>query len=63
MIVTPKLQTLAQYQIPLPDFQRQLQANLDGNVAGNIFDQVQFTLSDCYITTELTSLLVILITV
>lgn len=43
MIVTPKLQTLAQYQIPLPDFQRQLQANLDGNVAGNIFDQVQFT--------------------
>ena len=43
MVVTPKLQTLAQYQIPLPDFQSQLQANLDGNIAGNIFDQVQFT--------------------
>ncbi len=43
MIVTPKLQSLAQYQIPLPDFQSQLQANLDGNIAGNIFDQVQFT--------------------
>ncbi|WP_454046115.1 efflux RND transporter permease subunit [Chryseobacterium sp. Marseille-Q8038] len=43
MIVTPKLSVLAQYQIPLPDFQSQLQANLDGNVVGNIFDQVQFT--------------------
>nr|WP_305051496.1 efflux RND transporter permease subunit [Elizabethkingia bruuniana] len=43
MIVTPKLQVLAQYQISLPDFQSQLQANLDGNIAGNIFDQVQFT--------------------
>lgn len=43
MIVTPKLPVLAQYNISLPDFQNQLQANLDGNVAGNIFDNVQYT--------------------
>lgn len=43
MVVTPKLPVLAQYNISLPDFQNQLQANLDGNVAGNIFDQVQYT--------------------
>ncbi|AZA60113.1 efflux RND transporter permease subunit [Chryseobacterium indoltheticum] len=43
MIVTPKLPVLAQYNILLPDFQNQLQANLDGNVAGNIFDNVQYT--------------------
>ena len=43
MVITPKLQVLAQYQISLPDFQSQLQANLDGNVAGNIFDNTQFT--------------------
>nr|WP_315028461.1 efflux RND transporter permease subunit [uncultured Chryseobacterium sp.] len=43
MIVNPKLSVLAQYKIGLPDFQSQLQANLDGNVAGNIFDRVQFT--------------------
>lgn len=42
MIVTPKLPVLAQYNISLPDFQNQLQANLDGNVAGNIFDNVQY---------------------
>ncbi|WP_343687322.1 efflux RND transporter permease subunit [Chryseobacterium gleum] len=43
MVVTPKLPVLAQYNISLPDFQNQLQANLDGNVAGNIFDNVQYT--------------------
>jgi CzcA family heavy metal efflux pump len=43
MVVTPKLSVLAQYNISLPDFQNQLQANLDGNVAGNIFDNVQYT--------------------
>jgi Cu/Ag efflux pump CusA len=43
MVVTPKLSVLAQYNISLPDFQNQLQANLDGNVAGNIFDHVQYT--------------------
>lgn len=43
IIVTPNLRTLAQYNIPLPDFQSQLQANLDGNTTGNIFDNVQFT--------------------
>ncbi|MFT3903875.1 MAG: efflux RND transporter permease subunit [Niabella sp.] len=43
IIVTPRLPVLAQYNIPLPDFQSQLQANLDGNVAGNIFDNVQYT--------------------
>ncbi|MDH6253847.1 CzcA family heavy metal efflux pump [Chryseobacterium sp. H1D6B] len=43
MIVTPKLPVLAQYTISLPDFQNQLQADLDGNVAGNIFDNVQYT--------------------
>lgn len=43
MVVTPKLPVLAQYNISLPDFQNQLQANLDGNVAGNIFDKVQYT--------------------
>ncbi len=43
MNIIPNLRALAQYQISLPDFQKQLQANLDGNVAGNIFDQVQYT--------------------
>ena len=43
MVITPKLSVLAQYNISLPDFQNQLQANLDGNVAGNIFDHVQYT--------------------
>lgn len=43
MVVTPKLSVLAQYNIALPDFQHQLQANLDGNIAGNIFDHVQYT--------------------
>lgn len=43
MVVSPKLPVLAQYNISLPDFQNQLQANLDGNVAGNIFDNVQYT--------------------
>lgn len=43
MVVTPKLPVLAQYNISLPDFQNQLQANLDGNVAGNIFDNLQYT--------------------
>lgn len=43
MVVTPKLSVLAQYNISLLDFQNQLQANLDGNVAGNIFDNVQYT--------------------
>lgn len=43
MVVTPKLPVLAQYNISLSDFQKQLQANLDGNVAGNIFDNVQYT--------------------
>lgn len=43
MIVTPKLPVLAQYNISLSDFQNQLQANLDGNVAGSIFDNVQYT--------------------
>lgn len=43
IIVTPKLPVLAQYNIALPDFQNQLQENLDGTVAGDIFDQVQFT--------------------
>ncbi len=43
MVVKPKLPVLAQYNISLPDFQNQLQANLDGNVAGNIFDNVQYT--------------------
>jgi len=43
MVVTPKLPVLAQYNISLPDFQNQLQANLDGNVAGNIFDNIQYT--------------------
>jgi CzcA family heavy metal efflux pump len=43
MVVTPKLPVLAQYNISLPDFQNKLQANLDGNVAGNIFDNVQYT--------------------
>lgn len=43
MVVTPKLPVLAQYNISLPDFQNQLQANLDGNLAGNIFDNVQYT--------------------
>lgn len=43
IVVTPKLPVLAQYGISLPDFQNQLQANLDGNVAGNIFDNVQYT--------------------
>lgn len=43
MVVTPKLSVLVQYNISLPDFQNQLQANLDGNVAGNIFDNVQYT--------------------
>ncbi|MCD1116725.1 efflux RND transporter permease subunit [Chryseobacterium turcicum] len=43
MVVTPKLSVLAQYNISLSDFQNQLQANLDGNVAGNIFDNVQYT--------------------
>ncbi|MCJ7936300.1 MAG: efflux RND transporter permease subunit [Chryseobacterium sp.] len=43
MVVHPKLPVLAQYTISLPDFQNQLQANLDGNVAGNIFDNVQYT--------------------
>ena len=41
--VKPRLPVLAQYAIGLADFQSQLQANLDGNVAGNIFDKVQFT--------------------
>ncbi|MDQ0595193.1 Cu/Ag efflux pump CusA [Chryseobacterium ginsenosidimutans] len=43
MVVNPKLPLLALYNISLPDFQNQLQANLDGNVAGNIFDNVQYT--------------------
>lgn len=43
IIITPKLPVLAQYKIALPDFQNQLQANLDGNIAGNIFDNVQYT--------------------
>lgn len=43
IMVTPKLPVLAQYNIALPDFQSQLQANLDGNVVGNIFDNVQYT--------------------
>ena len=43
MTVTPRLPVLAQYNITVPDFQSQLQANLDGNVVGNIFDNVQYT--------------------
>ncbi len=43
IVVTPNLTTLAQYNISVQDFQNQLQANLDGNVAGNIFDQIQYT--------------------
>lgn len=43
IIVTPKLSVLAQYKITMPDFQNQLQINLDGNVVGNIFDNVQYT--------------------
>jgi Cu/Ag efflux pump CusA len=43
IMVKPKMQELARYQIALPDFQSQLQANLDGNVVGSIFDKVQFT--------------------
>lgn len=43
IIVTPKLPVLAQYKITMPDFQNQLQINLDGNVVGNIFDKVQYT--------------------
>lgn len=43
IIITPDLRTLAQYNISVGDFQNQLQANLDGNVAGNIFDKIQYT--------------------
>ncbi len=43
IIVTPKLPVLAQYKIAMLDFQNQLQLNLDGNVVGNIFDNVQYT--------------------
>lgn len=43
IVVTPNLNTLAQYHISLPDFQSQLQANLDGNLVGNIFDSIQYT--------------------
>jgi Cu/Ag efflux pump CusA len=48
-VVTPKLPVLAQYGISFPDFQNQLQANLDGNVAGNIFDNVHIRLYDFYL--------------
>lgn len=43
MVITPKTAVLAQYNISLPDFQSQLQAQLDGNVVGNIFDELQYT--------------------
>lgn len=43
IMITPDLRTLAQYNISVGDFQNQLQANLDGNVAGNIFDKIQYT--------------------
>ncbi len=43
MVITPKPAVLAQYNISLPDFQSQLQAQLDGNVVGNIFDELQYT--------------------
>ncbi len=43
IVVEPNLRTLAQYNIPLADFQSQLQAHLDGNVTGSIFDKVQYT--------------------
>lgn len=56
MVVTPKLSVLAQYNISLPDFQNQLQANLDGNVAGNIFDNVQYTPIRLLYNEKLTSL-------
>ena len=42
VIVRPKLPVLAQFNISLPDFQQQLQAHLDGNVSGNVFDQNQY---------------------
>lgn len=43
LVITPKTTVLAQYKISLPDFQSQLQAQLDGNVVGNIFDDLQYT--------------------
>ncbi len=43
VLIKPKPEVLAQYKIALPDFQNQLQANLEGIIAGNIFDNVQFT--------------------
>ncbi|MBS0646499.1 MAG: efflux RND transporter permease subunit [Verrucomicrobia bacterium] len=41
--VAPNLATLAQYNITPQDFQFQLQAILEGNVVGNLFDKNQFT--------------------
>ena len=43
MVITPRTSVLAQYNIGLPDFQSQLKAQLDGNVVGNIFDELQYT--------------------
>ena len=43
LVITPKTTALAQYKISLPDFQSQLQAQLDGIVVGNIFDELQYT--------------------
>ncbi len=43
IVVTPNLVALGQYNISLANFQSQLQQNLDGNIAGSIFDKVQYT--------------------
>lgn len=43
IMITPNLITLAQYNITVTDFQSQLQANLDGNVVGEMFDTIQYT--------------------
>lgn len=41
--ITPNLSTLGQYNITPTDFQYQVQTLLEGNVVGNIFDNVQYT--------------------
>jgi len=41
--IIPNLAQLEQYNISPVDFQYQMQTLLEGNVAGNIFDNVQFT--------------------
>lgn len=39
MVIHPDFRKLAQYNITPTNFQNQLQANLEGTIAGNIFDQ------------------------